>query len=105
MRFLGSILILCAGSLCAQGPEAPEIARAKSEVEKLRSLVAVGAAPRKQLEAAEANIADAEDAAFLRNTLYGADLTAEQADEMIAAAGRRLERRQKALEAAEKLVK
>src|SRR3954470_18743032 len=105
MRFLGPILVLCAGFVCAQGPDAPEVARAKSEVEKLRSLVALGAAPRKQLEAAEEKIADAEDASFLRKTLYGADLTAEQADEMIAAAGRRLERRQKALEAAENLVK
>src|SRR3954471_3946113 len=105
MRFLGPILVLCAGFVCAQGPDAPEVARAKSEVEKLRSLVALGAAPRKQLEAAEEKIADAEDASFLRKTLYGADLTAEQADEMIAAAGRRLDRRQKAFEAAEKLVK
>lgn len=90
--------------LYGQTPDSPEVTRAKSEVERLRSLVAVGAAPRNQLEQAEQRIADAEDAAFLRKTLYGTDLTAEQADEMIAAAARRLERRRKTFEAQEKLV-
>src|SRR6185369_8971599 len=98
MRFLGPLLVVCAACLCAYGQDSPEVARAKAEVEKLRALVAAGAAPRNQLEQAEEKIADAEDAAFLRKTLYGADLTAEQADEMIAAAGRRLDRRQKAYE-------
>ncbi len=81
------------------------MARAKAEVERLRSLVAAGAAPRNQLERAEEKIADAEDAAYLRKTLYGADLTAQQADEMIAAAARRVDRRQKAVEAQQNLVK
>jgi hypothetical protein len=91
--------------LCAYAQDAPEVARAKAEVDKLRALVAAGAVPRNQLDRAEEKIADAEDAAFLRKTLYGADLTAEQADEMIAAAARRLERRQKDFDAQEKLVK
>jgi hypothetical protein len=99
------MLAVCAVCLCAQAQDAPEVARAKAEVEKLRALVAAGAVPRNQLDRAEEKIADAEDAAFLRKTLYGADLTAEQADEMIAAASRRLDRRQKALEAQDKLVK
>jgi hypothetical protein len=105
MRFTAPRLLVCAVCLCAQAQDSPEVARAKAEVEKLRSLVAAGAAPRNQLERAEEKIVDAEDAAFLRKTLYGADLTAEQADEMIAAAARRLERRQKALEAQDRLVK
>lgn len=96
---------MCALCLYGQGPDSPEVARAKSEVERLRTLVAAGAAPRNLLEQAEQKIADAEDAAFLRRTLYGADLTAEQADEMVAAAARRLERRQRILEAQDKLVK
>jgi hypothetical protein len=49
-------------------------------------------------------MADAQDSAFLRKTIYGTDLTAEQADEMIAAAGRRLTRREKAFDEARKLV-
>jgi hypothetical protein len=100
---LGTVLFVCA-VVCAQGEDAPEVSRAKAEIEKLRSLVAAGAAPRKQLEQAEGRMADAEDEAFLRRTLYGQDLTAEQADEMIAAAQRRLDRRHEALAAAKKLV-
>jgi hypothetical protein len=70
----------------------------------MRALVAAGALPRNQLEKAEDQMADAQDAALLRKTIYGTDLTAEQADEMIAAAGRRLERREKAFDDARKLV-
>jgi uncharacterized Zn finger protein (UPF0148 family) len=106
MRFiLGPVLFVCAVCLYAQqGQEAPEVTRAKAEIEKLRTLVQAGAAPRIQLERAEDQMADAEDAAFLRKTLYGQDLNAEQADEMLAAAARRQERREKAYEAAKKLV-
>ena len=42
--------------------------------------------------------------AVLRKTLYGQDLTPDLSDEMLAAAKRRLERREKALEEAQKLV-
>ena len=73
-------------------------------MEKLRVLVEAGAAPRHDLEKAEDRIADAEDEAFLRKTLYGPDLTAEQAGDMIAAAGRRFERRKTAYDDAKKLV-
>src|SRR3954471_12438691 len=103
MRNLGPILFVCvAMSAYAQGQDAPEVARAKAEIEKLRALVQAGAAPRNQLERAEEQMADAQDAAFLRKTLYGQDLNAEQADEMIAAAARRQERREKAYDAAKK---
>jgi hypothetical protein len=70
----------------------------------LRGLVDQGALPRQDLERAEDQLADAQDSAFLRKTIYGQDLTAEQADEMIAAAGRRFERRKKAFDEAKKLV-
>jgi len=102
---LGPILFVCAAmSVYAQGQDAPEVARAKADIERLRALVQAGAAPRNQLERAEEQMADAEDASFLRKTLYGQELTAEQADEMIAAAARRQSRREKAYEAAKKLV-
>lgn len=101
---LGHVLLVCAAVFCARAQDAPEITRAKAEIERLRVLVQAGAAPRNQLEEAESKMADAEDAAFLRKTLYGTDLTTEQADEMIAAAGRRLDRRREALDKAEKLV-
>jgi hypothetical protein len=49
-------------------------------------------------------VADAADAAFLRRTAYGQDLNVDQADEMVATANRRLDRRQKALDEAKQLV-
>jgi hypothetical protein len=88
----------------AQTDGDPEVARAKAGIEKLRALVEAGAMPRAQLEKAEAQIADAEDAAYLRRTLYGQELTAEQSDEMISAVNRRFERRKKAYDEAQKLV-
>lgn len=104
MRFFpGLILFVCAGLICAQTSEDKDVTRAKAGIEKLRQLVEAGAAPRAELEQAEEALADAEDFAFLRGTLYG-DLTESQADAMIAASGRRLERRKQALERARKLV-
>jgi hypothetical protein len=106
MRFskLGAALLVSLGFLCAQAPESPEVARAKAGIEKLRQLVEAGAAPRAQLERAEEALTDAEDVAYLRRTLYGQDLTEDQAEEMIVAAERRLERRQRALAQARQLV-
>jgi hypothetical protein len=90
--------------LCAQMPPEPEVIRAQADIQKLRSLVEAGAVPRMQLEKAEAQLVDAEDSAYLRKTLYGQDLTAEQADAMISAASRRFERRKQAFDEARKLV-
>src|SRR3954452_14909613 len=100
----GPMLLVCAVCLCAQIPEEPEVIRAKADIERLRSLVDAGAAPRIQLEKAEQQLADAQDAAYLRKTLYGQDLTAEQADDMIAAAERRLQRRKQAFDESKRLV-
>ena len=101
---LGPMLVVCALCAFAQSGDSPELIRARADVEKLRVLVEAGAAPRHDLEKAEDRIADAEDEAFLRTTLYGPDLTAEQAGDMIAAAGRRFERRKTAYDDAKKLV-
>ena len=104
MRFLpGLILVVCA-SAYAQADDSPEIARAKAGIEKLRVLVDAGAAPRAQLEKAEAALADAEDAAYLRNTVYGSDLTEAQTDDMLAAAVRRVDRRKNAVTDMRKLI-
>ena len=103
MRFLG-LLFLSLLCLHAQTTESPELERAKANVEKLRSLVEAGAVPRMQLQKAEDELADAQDAAVLRRTLYGQDLTVELSDDMLAAAHRRVERREKALEEGKKLV-
>ena len=105
MRFFAALMwVSCACVLAAQTADDPEVIRARAGIERLRTLVDAGAAPRAQLEKAEDTLADAQDAAFLRKTLYGQDLSVDQADEMVAAAGRRFDRRKKALEEAKRLV-
>src|ERR1051325_6888293 len=100
----GWVFVVCAGLACAQTDQDLEILRAKAGINKLRALVEAGAAPRAQLDRAEQAIADAEDAAFLKHTLYGNDLTEAQTAPMIEAAGRRLERRKQELEHAKRMV-
>jgi len=105
MHFYKALLVVvCAGLVWAQTPDDPEVARARAEIERLRGLVAAGIAPRLRLEKAEAALADAEDAAILRKTIYGSELTEAQSEDMIAAAVRRLDRRRKAYETTQKLV-
>jgi hypothetical protein len=105
MRYLAG-LIFVAGVTCAfaQAEDAPEVMRAKAEVEHLRTLVEAGVVPQVQLAKAEAAIADAEDASLLRRTVYGNDLTDDQVDEMLAAAARRFDRRKQAVADGRKLV-
>jgi len=82
------LVTFCAARLCAQTPG----------LERLRALVEAGAMPRAALLKAQAELEDASDEAVLRRTLYGVsrieDATCEQAAEMVAAAQRRVERKQ-----------
>jgi len=99
------LLVLCASVFYAETQaEDPQITNAKARLDQLEKLVEVGAAPRAQLTRAQEDLADAEDAAVLRKTIYGQDLTDAQSDEMIAAAQRRYERRKEAFDRAKKLV-
>jgi hypothetical protein len=98
------MLLAGTGFLSAQTADDPEVSAARAEMAKVRAMVEAGAAPRAQLAKAEESLADAADAALLRKTAYGQDLTVEQAGDMIAAAERRFNRRQKALDDARRLV-
>src|ERR1035438_9228289 len=105
MRFVPALILLAGASLLsAQTADDPEVSAARAEMGKVRAMVEAGAAPRAQLAKAEEFLADALDAALLRKTAYGQDLTVEQAGDMIAAADRRFSRRQKALDDAQRLV-
>jgi len=110
MRFLLSLtagtLLLCVSAHSAgpQDAEDPDVARARVNIEKMRTLVDAGALPRAQLERAEDALGDAQDMAVLRRTMYSRDLTEEQAGEMLAAAQRRLDRRGKQLDKTRALV-
>ncbi len=104
MRSTGLMLLVCAFVLCAQAPEDPEVARARIELNRIRAMVETGALPRIQVQKAEEAVIDATDAAAIRKSIYSQDLTEEQANELVAAANRRFERRKKAYDDAKKLV-
>jgi len=92
----------------AQGPDPLRTVRPLPADRSVAELVAAGALPRSVLVEQEQVVADRADEAILRQTLYGVlrieDLTEEQGREMVAAAGRRLERRQGRLNEAKRLV-
>jgi hypothetical protein len=80
------------------------VLRARLDIQRLRALAEAGAIPRSQVEQAEDALGDAQDMSVLRRTMYGQDITEEQSAEMVAAAQRRLDRRQKQLDRVRGLV-
>ena len=81
---------------------------AQKQLDRIRQLVDAGAVAKLQIAAAEQNLADAQDDAILAGTLYGEvplkDWTGQMADQMTAAAERRVQREQDRLVQAQKLV-
>jgi len=104
MRCPGLILLVCATAALAQTSADPEVARAQIELGRVRVMVETGAMPRSQLQKAETAVADAQDAVTIRKSIYNQDLTEDQANDLVAAAARRFERRKKAFDDAKKLV-
>jgi hypothetical protein len=101
MRFLlllTVVPVLLVGQALSPASEDADVLRARLAIQRLRALVEAGALPRVQLEQAEDALGDAQDLAVLRHTMYGQDITEEQANDMVAAAKRRLDRRQKQLD-------
>jgi hypothetical protein len=80
----------------------------RMEVDRLRTMAESGAIPRARLDQAQAELADAEDNAILRRTLYGSlrveDFTKDQSDIMTGAARRLVERQQERIERTRELV-
>jgi hypothetical protein len=104
MRMFLGLIVLCAAAALAQSADDGPVVAAKGELARVQSLVDTGVLPRASLEKAQEAVADAQDSAILRRTAYGSELDVDQAEQMVAAANRRLERRQKALDAAAELV-
>jgi hypothetical protein len=95
--------VLCAVFLCAQTPQDSDVARAKVELARTRAMVEAGVAARAQIERAEMAVTEAEEN-FLRRTLYGHDVSEQEAGEMVAVAARRLERREAAVARCQDLI-
>src|SRR6185436_16082270 len=94
---LALVFALSAFGLCAQTPQDPDLARAQAALAHDRALVEAGVAPRIQLSSAQQKLGEAEDDAFLRRTLYGQDVSEQDADQMVAVTARRVEQRQQDL--------
>ncbi len=82
--------------------------RAAADVTRIRALVDQGTLSKLQLEQAETRLADAQDQAVLSTTLYGQlrleDMTPDEADAMVAAAQRRVDRQARIVEDRRKLL-
>jgi hypothetical protein len=100
---------VCAGALAqAQSKESSPTAKAQENIERVRELVQAGALPRVRLEQAERALAEAKDDEVLGRTLYGKvsieQMSHEQAEEMIAAAKRKMDRQSERIAGMQKLV-
>ncbi|MDQ2949708.1 MAG: hypothetical protein M3Y27_27850 [Acidobacteriota bacterium] len=88
--------------------QSKEIQSAKMEIERVTELVTAGALPRVRLDEAEAKLSDAQDDVILARMLYGEmpvqNLSEQMADDMVAAAQRRVERQIAKLQKAQQLV-
>jgi len=90
--------LLAAGVLALAADSSSAADEARRQLENVREQVAAGLLPASKLAEAQRAVDDVADEAVLDRTLYGRleiqDLTEAQAAEMIAAAGRRLDRTQ-----------
>jgi hypothetical protein len=107
VRLILLLFVSSLGTLVVWGQS--ELAELKQmEVDRLRIMAESGAIPRARLEQAQAELADAEDNAILRRTLYGTvrveDFTKEQSDIMVAAAVRLVERQKERYERTRQMV-
>jgi hypothetical protein len=85
-------------------PNDSAIVRAQANLENVEKLVISGVLPRLRLDQAKENLVDSQDIAILHQTLYGKELTIDQADEMISAAQRRVDRKQRLLKEMQELL-
>src|SRR5579884_4229395 len=81
---------------------------ASREADRISTLVQEGALPQARLAQAQVQLADAHDEVILQRTLYGVTtvqtLTEDQAQEMIAAAQRRVDREKTRIADAQNLI-
>jgi HAMP domain-containing protein len=122
-RRAGSFLLLWAGTfgftvlpLLATDPPAVQysglahsrLERAQQDLARIKQLVEQGTLPKSRLAQAQAELEDVQDEVTLAETLYSAtpmaDFTTEQADEMLQAAQRRVDRESAVVEDRRKLL-
>lgn len=102
--FLSVLAFHGQGAQVTVDPNDSAIVRAQANLENVEKLVISGVLPRLRLDQAKENLEDAHDIAILHQTLYGKELTIDQADEMISAAQRRVDRKTHAQDEMQKLL-
>ena len=114
-RLYGVFFFIFVSAIFAQTPAEilqsitdKKINQAQETLHRISDLVKAGALPRVRLDQAEQDLADAQDDAILERTLYGElpaqNLSEHMADDMVAAAQRRVERQQVKIQQEQKLV-
>ncbi|MCL4854333.1 MAG: hypothetical protein KJZ78_23480, partial [Bryobacteraceae bacterium] len=97
MRSAAVGLLCLYGTLYAQSARIPSLSSDRQDAQRVRELVDAGALPRLTLQEIEESEADARDREVLDLTLYGKvgveGLSEEQAEQMLKAARRQLDRR------------
>ncbi len=92
--FLSFVLLL--GYTCAQAADTLALERARAEYSRIQELASIGAVSQSRLQQAKDAVADAEDQDVLNRLLYGnvgvENLSEAQAQEVVAAAERRVTR-------------
>lgn len=85
-----------------------QLARAQKELDRVKQLVEEGTLPKSHLAHAQLQLDDTKDEVILAETLYGstpvADFTTKEADEMLLAAQRRVDRESAVVEDRRKLL-
>jgi hypothetical protein len=96
------------GSFASETLAATQLERAKSELERTERLVADGTLPRIKLDEARDHLADAQDEATLSRTLFGmrtaGSMTDEEANGMLSAAERRVDRARAVFDGRQKML-
>lgn len=104
--FFAGLVLFCSAAWAADNSAVNALTttllgRAQKEVDRIGLLVAEGTLPKSSLDEAKAKLADAQDQEILAETLYGEthveNMTEAQAQEMMAAAQRRVDREQQIL--------
>lgn len=100
------VLLVCANTVASQ--DSPEVTKAKAQLSRIEQLVEAGGLPRNRLVEAREAVAEAEDYAVLRRTLFGSLKVEELSDalnqQMTDTAKRLVDRQQKALDRQRQMV-
>lgn len=101
-------IFLLLAAVCFAADDSSAVTRARQDLEQIRAQVSAGITPAAKLAEAQSAVDDALDAQILDRTLYGhldiQNFSPAQADEMVAAATRRLNRAQEKLDHDKNLV-